>query len=118
MPAQRRGTKFEYSNELDGDWVASMFTQFWFTIRKTIPNSDVVDDSDAGVVAQGTLTGGHIVFSDQTNFTVRFTSLVTKTWPKKDCFFDMKGLADDVYLLSSGELPILGDVTRSAPSTP
>lgn len=115
----RRGTRFRYSSTLEDGWTSSMFTGgILFTLRTRIPASSVVDDTDAGVVAQVSLADGGIVFSSATAFTVTIPASVTTNWPTKRLVWDMQGIItaspeDDVEDIAAGSVVILGDVTRT-----
>src|SRR5687767_9133805 len=82
-----RGDRFEYSNSLQGGYVASNFNELWFTLRTSTPASTTTDDT--GAVAQAKMTTSGIVFSDDTALTVAFAD--TRAWPKKRLYWDLQG---------------------------
>lgn len=119
LAPQRRGAEFRYSSTLKTPWVASMFTGgILFTVRKRIPASTVLDDTDSDVVAQVSVAGGGIVFSSETAFEVLIPGSVTKAWPATTLYWDMQGVItatpdNRVLDIAAGTVVVLGDVTRS-----
>ena len=119
LDPQRRGTEFKYISTLKDGWTAPMFTGgILFTIRRVIPGSEVPDDSDPDVLAQVSVAGGGIVFTNDTDFTVTIPGAVTKAWPAKQVFWDMQGsitaVPDNRVLdIAAGTVVVVGDITRS-----
>lgn len=124
LDAHRRGTTFRYyftlenSNPLGAPWVYTMFDGgLLWTLRTRIPVSTVLDDTDAGVIAQASLAAGQIIFSSPTAGMVLLPASTTKTWPVKTLPWDLQGTVlgtpNSVFDIAAGELPILGDVTRT-----
>lgn len=118
LDAQRRGTEFRYYFTLENSWVYTMFDGgLLWTLRKSIPISSVLDDTDAGVIAQASLEEGEIIFSSPTAGMILLPASTTKTWPVKTLPWDLQGTVlgspDRVFDIAAGELPILGDVTRT-----
>lgn len=114
----RRGTEFKYSSALLSGWTAAMFTGgIVFTLRKRLPASSVVDDTDADVVGQVSVAGGGIVFSSTTAFTVTIDGSVTTSWPAKKLYWDMQGIItgspNRVLDIVAGTVLVVADVTRS-----
>lgn len=113
LDAQLRGDPFSYSSSLAGGWAQSMFQGFWFTLRDGIPPSTTVDDADA--VDQATSAASEITFQTTTNFTVDIPEDRTTTWPLGRLYWDLVGvdLAGKRHTLARGDIPIVGDITRS-----
>jgi hypothetical protein len=90
-----------------------------FTLRKRIPASTVLDDTDDDVVAQvSDAPGGGIVFSSETDFEVVIPGSLTNTWPLKPTHWDMQGIIlatpnNRVLDIAWGTVPVQGDVGRS-----
>jgi type 1 glutamine amidotransferase len=118
LPAQIRGDSFEYKFTLGGGWKGSDFTDdVKFTLRTAVPDSSIVDDS--GAVYQASETGGQITFSggDPDEGTIAIPAADTKDWPAcRKLFWDLQvtiTAGGKVYTLDIGEIPIIGDITRS-----
>jgi hypothetical protein len=113
--AHTRGDTFEYSNTLGNSWLVSDFTGgFKFTLRTRIPNTSVVDDTDA--VDQASVTTGEIT-SSGANFTITIPKERTTAWPVRTLFWDLQGVVTATgycKTIDSGTIVIAGDVTRSA----
>jgi hypothetical protein len=113
-----RGDTFVYSTTLEGGWTAEQFTGgLRFTLRKLIPKSSVVDDSDANVVAKASIVTGEIVATG-VDVTVTIPASVAHGWPATLLFWDLQGVVNGVpnrvYTIAFGEISILADITRSS----
>jgi hypothetical protein len=117
LDPQRRGTEFKYTFTLGNSWTSSMFTGgLIFTLRTRIPASSVLDDTDAGVVAQASVAGGGITFSSTTVGTVLIPGATTKLWPTGRLFWDLQGIVTigaRVLDVDAGTILIVGDITRT-----
>jgi hypothetical protein len=115
--AHTRGDTFKYSSTLGGSWLVSDFTGgFKFTLRTAIPPTSVVNDADAGVVAQASVATGEITFSGA-DFTITIPKEVTTLWPAKTLQWDLQGVVTAngyCKTIDRGTIQIVGDVTRSA----
>lgn len=112
-----RGDEFSYSFVLGNGWTSADFTGgLVFTLRKRWPPSSVTDDTDAGVLAQGSVAGGQITFSSPTAGTVLFPNSETQDWPNGKIYGDIQGkvtIGARVFTLDRVALVVLGDATRS-----
>ena len=120
LEAHRRGSEFKYSSVLENGWTVDMFTGgILFTVRKRIPASSVVNDRDPDVVAQASIaTGGGIVFSTSTAFTVTIPGVFNAAWPTEKLYWDMRGFITAVphkrvLDIAAGTVEVRGDVTRT-----
>ncbi len=115
------GMTFRMQFELLDDWIGSNFSEIYFTLRRYLPASTVPDDTDAGVLAQVTKTGGGITFPDVLNpqsGEVRIAPSVTRLWTPGDYYFDVKAIPTgglDAEPIVRGTVPIVSTPTRSGP---
>lgn len=97
-----RGGHFSRTERLVGI-ATSQCADAWITIRKRLPDVDLIDDSDAEVVAQGTLTGGEIVMVDLEKFSIDLPQLgagfdqLSYRWD-----FKVKDLSGKIWPLTYG----------------
>jgi hypothetical protein len=117
LDAQRRGTEFKYDSALTAGWTEAMFTGgIVFTLRKRLPASSVVDDTDSDVVGQVSVADGGIVFTSPTEFTVTIPGSVTTSWPTRTLYWDMQGIVatgNRVLDIAAGTVLVVADVTRT-----
>jgi hypothetical protein len=111
-----RGDTFVYSFTLGNGWTASMFTGgIKWTLREQFPASSVTDDADA--IAQASVAGGEIVFSDTTHGTITIADSLTDSWLTKTLSWDLQGVVTGpprrTYTIDRGTILILGDASRS-----
>jgi hypothetical protein len=113
----RRGTEFSYSSSLTSGWTDATFTGgILFTLRRRLPASSIVDDTDTGVVHQASLANGQIAFSDETAFTVTIPASFTHQWPTEKLVWDMQGkitTGSRVLDIAAGTVLVVPDVTRT-----
>lgn len=89
---------------------ASQFNEVWFTVRSSLPAEDIIDDT--GVLSSGTLTGGEIVQTGQTEWTV---IIENPDWPVGRLNYDVqvRSTAGQIFTITHGTLRVYNDVTRS-----
>jgi hypothetical protein len=116
-----RGDTFVYSTTITGGWTAEQFTGgLYFTIRRRLPASTVVDDADA--IARASVATGEIV-AVGTSVVVTIAASISKLWLAKELVWDLQGVVaavpeNIVHTLSRGTIRIEGDVTRRTTATP
>jgi hypothetical protein len=118
----RRGTEFSYSSSLTNGWTEAMFTGgILFTLRRVLPPSSRLDDSDTlakggNMVHQASVANGQITFSGDTAFTVLIPAASTHAWPVGKLFWDMQGkitIGSRVLDIAAGTIIVTPDVTRT-----
>lgn len=115
LAPHRRGDTFEYSTTLEGGWTFEHFTGgLKFTLRSSLPPSEVTSDADA--IDQASTAGGEIVASG-TSVEVTIPAARTTNWPTRRLYWDLQGVVAGatprVYTLASGTIQIRADITRS-----
>jgi hypothetical protein len=86
------------------------FDEVWFTVRVSLPDDNVTDDSD--VLSSGTLTGGEITQSGARQYSV---TIETPDWPVGRLVYDVqvRTIAGQIFTAVRGNLKVYADVTRS-----
>lgn len=104
-----RGDTFAQRISLSNGF-ASQFDEVWFTVRSTIAAIDVVDDT--GALSSGTFTGGEIVQTGQSEWTI---TIVSPDWPTGRLYYDVqvRSTAGQIFTVTKGILRVFDDVTRS-----
>src|SRR5512145_1593015 len=100
-----RGDTFRYSFRLSEGWSPAMFAALAFTVRDSIPPSNVHDD--LGALAQATLENGGIAI-DGDVATITIHPAQTTVWPLARLYWDVQGIVvgspPAVYTLDFGTL--------------
>ncbi len=88
----------------------SAFNEVWFTVRTALPAADVADDT--GVLSSGTLTGGEITQTGQSEWTI---DIEIPDWPVGRLVYDVqvRSNAGQIFTVTRGVLRVYDDVTRS-----
>ncbi len=109
-----RGTDFTYYFSLGNEWLGSMFDELKFTIRRRIPASNVLNDTN--IVGQASLSREQIVFDIDNGAlgTVFIPASKNRSWPLGIFPWDFKAkVGDSIYTVDAGTVEIVGDLTRS-----
>jgi len=122
LKRHRRGTEFKYSTTLENGWTGAMFTGgLLFTIRRSLPSSDILDDSDTianggRMLHQSSVANGELVFTSPDELTVLIPGAITHGWPASKLFWDLQGkvtAGERVLDVAAGTVIVMADITRT-----
>lgn len=112
-----RGATFAYSTVLGGGWTVEDFTGgLFFVIRRRVPPSTIVGDSDA--LARATNAAGGGIVGSGTAVAITIAASVTRFWPVEELLWELRGVISGsppvVHPIALGTVQIVGDLARSS----